>query len=129
MDSAPQLNEIVEKLNTLAANYGEIRNQLAAAGNGRSATTPPAAVVPAPPAQPAVARKPVNTDTDVLVAAVQTGLAVALSSFKDGWVPALAFLPAGAALLDSGVDGQGLETALAPALVGGAALLIGRAVR
>jgi hypothetical protein len=74
-------------------------------------------------------RTAANDDSEVLTAAVQTGLHVALSPLNQGWSQALAFLPAGVTLVDNGLDGEGLQALLAPALIGGAALLLSRLMR
>lgn len=129
MENAQQLQEISERLARLAAVNGELVERLAATGNGgpvRRAAAPAQALVPV-----VVARdgKTANDATDVLVAAVQTGIAVALSSNQEGWMKGLAFAPALFTLLDNGVDGQGIEATLLPAAIGGASLLVGRLVR
>jgi hypothetical protein len=72
---------------------------------------------------------PANDSTEVLIAAMQTAVHIALSPLKQGYTQALAFGPAALALLDNGLARQGLEAAVAPALIGGAALLLGRLLR
>jgi hypothetical protein len=120
MTQAQQLREIKD-----------LKARLARVENGRGSHAGPARTLAFRPRAAADGSEaaPANDANDVLIAAAQTAVHIALSPLKDGPTQALAFAPAALALLDNGLARQGLEAAVAPAVIGGAALLLARLIR